>query len=95
MNIIPVRGNMLGVGMFVMSGLLAGLLSIALELPDTLVMIIVGSDLIGMDMVFRLRARPDAGWLTKRELGGYFFFMPVWCVGLVVMLANLIRMVIK
>lgn len=69
--------------------------SLLLKLPDATVMIGVGAALILMDGVFRVRARPAHGWLTQTGLGGYFFFVPVWAVGAVVIAANLISLLAR
>jgi hypothetical protein len=54
-------------------------------------MIAVGTALIGMDLIIRLTVRTAQGWLTRPQFGGYFFFVPVWAVGLAIILVNLIN----
>ena len=94
MSLIPIRGNGLGIAMFVLAGLLIIPASMLLRVRNLPTMIAVGCVLILMDMLFRLCQRTQAGWLTKRELGGYFFFLPVWVLGLVVIGANVINAIL-
>jgi hypothetical protein len=94
MTLIPIRGNALGLAMVVVTGLVAGLGSFVFRLGDALVMGSVGVALIAMDLLIRLRARPAAGWLTRSENGGYFFFVPVWVVGIVMIIVNIINVFI-
>ncbi len=90
MTLIPIRGNALGLAMVVVTGVIAGVGSLVFRLGDALVMMSVGAALIAMDVLIRLRARPAAGWLTQRQFGGYFFFAPVWVVGVVIIAVNII-----
>jgi hypothetical protein len=89
MSPLPVRGNTLGVIMFVAAGLVAGLGGLLLRLPDVAVLTTVGLALTGADLTIRAGSRANPGWLTRSEFGGYFFFMPVWVVGLLVVVVNL------
>ncbi len=91
MTLIPIRGNALGLAMIVVTGLMAGVGALLLHLSDAVVMIAVGTALIVMDLIIRLTVRTAAGWLTGPQFGGYFFFVPVWVVGLVIILVNLIN----
>lgn len=88
---MDIRGNPLGLLMFVIAAAVAGVGSLVLRLPDALVMMAVGLSLIGMDGVVRLRSRSTRGWLTRRSAGGYLFFIPAWGFGLVVIGANIIN----
>jgi hypothetical protein len=94
MTLIPIRGNALGLAMVVVTGMIAGLGSLVFRLDDALVMMSVGAALIAMDVLIRLRARPAAGWLTQSQFGGYFFFAPVWVVGLVIIAVNVINVLV-
>jgi hypothetical protein len=91
MTLLPIRGNALGLAMIVATGAIAGIGGLALKLPDAVVMGAVGAALIAMDLLIRLRFRPAAGWLTQRQFGGYLFFIPVWVVGIVIILANIVN----
>lgn len=77
--------------MFIMGGVVAGFGGLLLKLPDAVVMIGVGLALILADAIFRLRSRPEPGWVTSKELGGYFFFLPVWILGVLVVILNIIN----
>ncbi len=76
--------------MFVVGGLVAGVGFLVLKLPNPVTMIGVGLSLIVMDWIFRFRSRHESGWITKKELGGYLFFIPVWGFGIVVVIINII-----
>ena len=92
MSILSIRGNALGFAMFIISGLVAGVGGLVLRLEDAPVMIGVGVTLFLMDMVVRLRERPSTGWLTQKQLGGYLIFMPVWTLGILVILLNILNL---
>jgi hypothetical protein len=89
MGLIPVRGNWLGLGMFVVIGGLAALIAgFVLKLGDVKTMIIAGSCLVAADLLIRILNRTEPRWLIGKEAGGYFFFVPVWVLGAVVIVAN-------
>lgn len=88
---IRVRGNVLGFAMMVASALVAGVGGLVLRLADPLVMMGVGLALVLMDLLIRWRSRSTAGWLTQRQLGGYLFFAPVWVVGILVIVINVVN----
>ncbi len=90
MGLIHFKGNLLGFAMFIVAALVAGA-GLVLKLPDAPVMIAVGIALIFMDMIIRLQSRPNQGWLTAKAQGGYLFFIPVWALGIVVIVINIIN----
>lgn len=90
MSLIPIRGNVLGIALFVIAGLLAGLLSLVFKLPDAPVMISIGLFLLIVDLLIRAASRGKKGWLFQRELGGYLFFVPIWVLGVIVIIANIV-----
>ena len=94
MTLLPLRGNALGIMMLVVSALIAFAGGFLRKLPDAPVMIAVGVGLILMDAVARLRFRRQRGWLTRRVFGGYLFVLPVWGIGLIVILINVINTVV-
>ena len=85
------RGNVLGVIMFVIGGVIAGIGGLVFKLSDAPIMIMVGVALFLMDMIIRLRVRTQPGWLMSKQLGGYFFFIPVWLLGVFVIILNIIN----
>jgi hypothetical protein len=85
------RGNVLGVIMFIIGGVIAGIGGLVFKLGDAPIMIMVGVALFLMDMVIRLRVRTQPGWLMSKQMGGYFFFIPVWLLGLFVIAINIIN----
>jgi hypothetical protein len=91
MTLLPIRGNALGLAMVVATGAIAGLGSLVFHLADALVMGAVGIALIVMDLLIRLRFRAAGGWLTKSEFGGYFFFVPMWVLGIVIIIVNVVN----
>ncbi|MBN8658158.1 MAG: hypothetical protein J0M11_20665 [Anaerolineae bacterium] len=88
---LHVRGNALGVIMFIIGGVIAGVGGFIFKLGDAPIMIMVGVALFLMDMIIRLRVRNQAGWLMSKSLGGYFFFIPVWILGILVIILNILN----
>ncbi|MBN8657853.1 MAG: hypothetical protein J0M11_19130 [Anaerolineae bacterium] len=88
---LHVRGNALGVIMFIIGGVIAGVGGFIFKLGDAPIMIMVGVALFLMDMIIRLRVRNQAGWLMSKTLGGYFFFVPVWILGILVIILNILN----
>jgi len=88
---LTIYGNGLGFLMFVVCALPAFVGGLLLRLPDSIVMGFVGVTLIAMDMVVRFRNRKQTGWLMKKDLGGYLYFIPVWIFGIFVIILNIIN----
>jgi hypothetical protein len=74
--------------MFIVGGVIAGVGGFVFKLGDATVMIMVGAALFLMDLIIRVRVRNQKGWLMSKLLGGYFFFVPVWILGVVVIVVN-------
>ncbi len=91
MTLLPIRGNALGLAMIVATGAIAGIGSLAFKLGDALVMLSVGGALIVMDLLVRLRFRPATGWLTQSQFGGSLFVAPVWGVGILIIVINIVN----
>jgi hypothetical protein len=85
-----IQGNLLGFLMFVFSGIFVVIGYFILRLPDWIVMITAGLALSAADLIFRLLKSAQKGWLYKKELGGYLYFIPVWAFGIVVILINIV-----
>lgn len=85
------RGNWLGLIMFVASAPVALIAGYVLKLGDAKTMAAVGVSLIAMDLAFRLFMAREGNRFFGKETGGYFFFVPVWVLGLVVFGGNLLR----
>jgi hypothetical protein len=83
-----IQGNLLGFFMFIFSGIFVVIGYYVLKLPDWIVLITAGLVLTATDLVFRLLKNAQKGWLYKKELGGYLYFMPVWAFGIVAVLIN-------
>ncbi len=77
--------------MFIIGGVIAGVGGFIFKLGDAPIMIMVGVALFLMDMIIRLRVRNQAGWLMSKSLGGYFFFIPVWILGILVIILNILN----
>jgi len=86
-----VHGNALGILMFMVCALPALVGGLFLRLPDPIVMGFVGIALVAMDMVVRIRNRKQTGWVMKKDLGGYLYFIPVWIFGIFVIILNIIN----
>ena len=90
MGIIPVRGNGLGLVMFVIGGIVAAIGGFVLKARDFQVMIAVGAVLVVIDAVVRIANRSRPKWIFAKDAGGYFFFVPVWVLGLFAIVLNLL-----
>lgn len=88
---IWIRGNWLGLGMFVVSGIVALLGGLFLKLSDAITMISVGISLIIMDLAFRLLINKKENRFFGKETGGFFFFVPVWILGMIVVIINIVN----
>ena len=88
---LHIRGNALGIAMFVIGGVIAGVGGFILKLGDAPIMIMVGVALLLMDLIIRWQVRNQAGWLMSKQLGGYFFFVPVWILGILVIIINILN----
>ena len=91
MTLLHLRGNALGLAIIVITGAIAGIGSLVFQLADALVMMSVSGALIVMDVLIRLRFRPAMGWLTQSQFGGFLFFVPVWGVGVLIIVINLVN----
>ncbi|MBK7705102.1 MAG: hypothetical protein IPN69_09630 [Acidobacteria bacterium] len=89
MGLIPVRGNWLGLAMFVVVGGAVALVGgFVFKLSDVKTMIAVGAALVLVDFGFRFACRAQGKWVFGRDAGGYFVFLPVWILGAIVILLN-------
>ena len=89
------RGNMLGAGLFVLAAISIVITKFVLKLPDPTVMIVAGIILLISDLTVRFKNKDVTGWPYRREFGGFFFFLPAWMLGLVVIIANIAQIVSK
>ncbi len=87
---ISVRGNWLGLGMFAIGGIVAGIGGFFLKLGDVKTMVAVGAVLVILDLAFRLTAIKKPNWLFGKQTGGFFFFVPVWLLGVFVIALNVL-----
>ncbi len=83
-----VRGNLLGVGMLAVGAVVAAVGGFVLKFGDHTTMIAVGLTIFVLDAVVRLSGRDRPGWLFGAERGGFFFFVPIWLVGVLVVAGN-------
>lgn len=83
-----IRGNWLGFAMFAAGGIVAAIGGLVLRAGDTKTMIGVGAALFVLDATFRLWHREGPNWVFSKTGGGYFFFVPVWLLGLLVIILN-------
>lgn len=90
---IWIRGNWLGLIMFAASGIVALIGGFFLKLGDAKTMTAVGAALVIMDLAFRIFASREGNRFFGKNTGGYFFFIPVWLLGLLVFGGNLLRVV--
>lgn len=88
---LHIRGNALGIAMFVIGGVIAGIGGFIFKLGDAPTMIMVGTALLLMDMIVRIRVRNQPGWVMSKQAGGYFFFVPVWLLGILVIIINILN----
>jgi hypothetical protein len=90
-----IQGNLIGFGMFIISGIVVALGYFVFKLPDVAVMIAAGLTLILVDLIARLMKKSSQGWLMSKNFGGYLFFAPVWIFGMIVIAINLINFFVK
>lgn len=90
-----INGNLIGFGMFVIGAIVAAIGGFLLKLPNAPVMISVGITLILVDLVFRFLSRNQKGWLWRKEFGGYAIFLPVWILGIAMIIINIVNVAIK
>ncbi|WP_339375568.1 hypothetical protein [Pseudanabaena sp. UWO311] len=95
MIILLIRGNILGLLMFVAVSPIALIGGFLLKLADPITMCCVGVALVAIDLLVRFRSRPSKGWLTQREFGGTLFFLPVWAFGIVVVCLNIAKALLR
>jgi hypothetical protein len=88
---MPVSGNVLGLAMFVTCGLIAAAGGLLLRLSNPIIMMSIGLALIVMDVLIRLKRRGDRRWLLRNTTGGTLFAIPVWIVGILVILLNIVN----
>jgi hypothetical protein len=88
---IWIRSNSWGLAMIVVGGLIAGVGSFVLKVADAPVLMSVGVVLIVMDVIIRARVRNQPGWLVQRRWGGHLWFVPIWAIGVVVFVVNLLK----
>lgn len=89
------RGNLLGAGLFVLAAISIVITKFVIKLPDPTVMIVAGVILLISDITIRFRNKATTGWPYRREFGGFFFFLPAWMLGLVVIIANIAQILTK
>lgn len=77
--------------MFVASGVVALVCGYVLKLGDAKSMAAVGAALVLFDLIFRVFLAGEGNRFFGKNTGGYFFFVPVWVLGLIVLGANLLR----
>jgi hypothetical protein len=85
-----IQGNLLGFLMFIVASVFVAVGYFVLKLPDWIIMTTTGLILAATDLVFRLLKNAQKGWLYKKELGGYLYFIPAWTFGIAVVLINII-----
>ena len=83
-----IRWNGWGIAIVAAGGLLGGLSSYLLNLKDAQAMIILGTTWVLMDLIVRLRSRYQPRWLLKRLAGGFIWYIPLWMLGLVILVNN-------
>lgn len=88
-------GNGMGLIMFVAVSPLALIGGLILKLGDPLTMSCVGFALLVIDLIVRVRSRSSSGWLLARKFGGVLFFLPVWMLGIVVIVINIVNAFVK
>jgi hypothetical protein len=80
--------------MFVTCGLIAAAGGLLLRLSNPIIMMSIGLALIMMDLLIRLKRRGARRWLLRDTTGGTLFAIPVWIVGILVILLNIVNSLI-
>jgi hypothetical protein len=74
--------------MFAVGGIVAAVAGFLLKAGDAKTMIAVGATLVLVDAAFRVSGRGEPNWVFSRTSGGFFFFLPVWVLGVLVVTLN-------
>lgn len=82
------RGNGWGIGLALTGGLIGGLCSYFLKLSDPHALMIVGGVWVALDLLLRLSRRQGPRALLERQTGGLIWSIPVWVLGLVMLLIS-------
>ena len=85
------RINMAGVIILGLSAIVV-VIAIVLKVPDAYAMMIVGSAIVLVDLIWRARSFGVHGWLTDRIHGGSLSVLPMWGVGAFLNFANVIKL---
>lgn len=89
-----VIGNLIGFFMFIVAAIVVAIAHFLLKLSDPITMALAGFTLFILDFAFRLFRKQDNRWFYANNQGGNLFFLPAWGLGVIVMLANIIRFVV-
>ncbi len=85
-----IRGNGWGIAMTVTGGLVGGMSSYFLKLTDPQALMLLGAAWILFDGGLRVSRRRHTRWLFSRQTGGWLWYVPVWVIGLVILLISAI-----
>lgn len=85
--------NFRGVGFLLLGGAVFGIGSAALpaSVPEAVPAVLAGLVVIGADAMYRLKFRDleGMGCLVYPTCGGHLWFIPLWAIGVIAMLAAL------
>lgn len=82
------RGNGWGIGLALAGSLIGGLFSYVFKLSDPQALMIVGGTWGILDVLLRLSRRQGPRGLLDRQSGGVVWSIPVWMLGLVMLLIS-------
>lgn len=77
--------------MFLASAPIALIFSFAFRFGDAITMIAVGISLVVIDLAFRFLINTGEPRIFGKTTGGYFLFVPVWLLGILVIVLNMIN----
>lgn len=86
-----IHANGWGIGLTLIGGLAGGMSSYFLKLADPQALLVVGVAWIALDGLLRVRRRRLPGALFDSQLGGVVWFLPVWALGIVLMVGVGVR----
>lgn len=86
-----IHGNGWGIGLALIGGLAGGMSSYFLKLADPQALLVVGAVWTVLDGLLRVLRRRLPGALFDRQIGGVVWFLPVWALGIVLMVGVGVR----
>ena len=86
-----IRGNGWGIAMTVTGGVVGGMSSYFLKFTDPQALMILGAVWIILDGGLRVSRRGQPRRLFSRQAGGWLWYVPIWVLGVAIMLISAVE----